>query len=114
MPPVNSLTLKEVSGANIHLVHGNISWTNRTTAILGQSRGHIVAIDATTLHYDIASFRGHSGAALLIRGKDLIGLHCEAYNDLDPALSESSPSTHADAVRLDLQRVHDAVQQAMR
>lgn len=107
LPPVNSLTVTKVGGANVRLVHGNIAWTSRTNAIHGQSRGSIVAIDATRLLYDIATMRGHSGAVLLIRGKDLIGFHCEG-------LGQKYSTRQADAVRLDLQCVHDAVQQAMR
>lgn len=114
LPPPMSLVATKVSGAPVHVVHGNISLTSRQAAVFGQSMGNIVALDDTFIHYDIATIGGHSGAALLLRGNDVIGMHVSGVNDVDDSLSAQSPSTHGDALRLDLRAVHEAVALARR
>lgn len=109
LPPVRSINPIKVGGAPVCLVHGNISWTDRKDAVLGQSHGRIVAVNSTTIHYDIATMGGHSGAALILKRNQVIGVHADGINDVDEQYSRMSPSTHGDAVRLDLEEIHDAV-----
>ena len=35
-----------------------------------------------TIHYNVGTFKGHSGPALLLRGQQVIGLHSEGFYDL--------------------------------
>ena len=114
LPVVGSLNPTKVGGCPVSLVHGNISWTQRVAAVFGQSHGRIVAVSNTMIHYDIATMGGHSGAALLLKGSRVIGMHVEGVNDVDDRLSEMSPSTHGDAVRLDLAPIHAAVESMKR
>ena len=79
---------------------------------LAESKGYISTSNETTLHYDVSTYKGHSGAALLLRGESVIGLHSGGFNDLPQEFSEASPSTSADAVRLDLPQIRDAVERA--
>ena len=51
-------------------------------------------------------------AALLFRRGSVIGLHVGGLNDLDQGYSERSPSTTAEAVRMDLPRIWAAVRAA--
>ena len=108
--PENSFTEKELSGAPVNLVHGSIAWSFGTSpSNFAQDSGNIITSNATTIHYNVGTFKGHSGAALLLRGKQVIGMHSEGFNDLPQEHSEHSPSTAADAVRLDLPAVRAAV-----
>ena len=108
--PENTFTEKELSGAPVNLVHGSIAWSNGAGASnFAQDSGSIITSDATTIHYNVGTYKGHSGAALLLRGQQVIGLHSEGFNDLPQEYSEDSPSTAADAARLDLLAVRVAV-----
>ena len=108
--PENTFTEKELSGAPVNLVHGSIAWsTGSSPSNFAQDSGSIITSNATTIHYNVGTFKGHSGAALLLRGQQVIGLHSEGFNDLPQEYSEHSPSTAADAARLDLPAVRAAV-----
>ena len=94
----------------MNLVHGSIVWSaGASPSTFAQDSGSIIASNATTIHYNVGTFKGHSGAALLLRGQQVIGLHSEGFNDLPQEYSEHSPSTAADAARLDLPAVRAAV-----
>lgn len=108
--PEKTFTEKELSGAPVNLVHGSIAWSNGASpSNFAQDSGSIITSNATKIHYNVGTFKGHSGAALLLRGQQVIGLHSEGFNDLPQEYSEHSPSTAADAVRLDLPAVRAAV-----
>jgi hypothetical protein len=108
--PEKTFTEKELSGAPVNLVHGSIAWSSGSNqSNFAQDAGSIITSNATTVHYNVGTFKGHSGAALLLHGKQLLGLHSEGFNDLPQELSEHSPSTAADAVRLDLAAVRESV-----
>lgn len=108
--PETTFTEKELSGAPVNLVHGSIAWSNGASpSNFAQDSGSIITSNATQIHYNVGTFKGHSGAALLLRGQQVIGLHSEGFNDLPQEYSENSPSTAADAVRLDLHAVREAV-----
>jgi type II secretory pathway pseudopilin PulG len=108
--PDNTFTEKELSGAPVNLIHGSIAWSaGASPSNFAQDSGSIIKSNATTIHYNVGTFKGHSGAALLLRGQEVIGLHSEGFNDLPQEYSEHSPSTAADAVRLDVPAVRAAV-----
>ena len=108
--PEKTFTEKELSGAPVNLVHGSIAWSDGASpSNFAQDSGSIITSNATKIHYKVGTFKGHSGAALLLRGQQVIGLHSEGFNDLPQEYSEHSPSTAADAARLDLPAVREAV-----
>ena len=108
--PEQTFTEKELSGAPVNLVHGSIAWSaGASMSTFAQDSGSIIASNAKTIHYNVGTFKGHSGAALLLRGQQVIGLHSEGFNDLPQEYSERSPTTAADAARLDLPAVRAAV-----
>ena len=108
--PDNTFTEKELSGAPVNLVHGSIAWSaGASPSTFAQDSGSIITSNAKTIHYNVGTFKGHSGAALLLRGQQVIGLHSEGFNDLPHEYSEHSPTTAADAARLDLPAVREAV-----
>jgi hypothetical protein len=109
--PNKTFTEKELSGAPVNLVHGSIAWSIGSSASnFAQDAGSIITSNTRTIHYNVGTFKGHSGAALLLRGKQVIGLHSEGFNDLPQEHSERTPSTAADAARLDLPAVRAAVE----
>jgi hypothetical protein len=115
--PENTFTEDELSGAAVNLIHGSIAWFSSMDKNLpkcSQRAGSIIHTTDTTIHYDVGTYKGDSGAALLLSGKRVIGLHSEGFNDVDQAHSETSPSTAADAVRLDLPEVRAAVMKYMK
>ena len=96
--PDETFTEEQLSGAPVNLVHGSIAWSaGATPTSISQKWGSITSSTATMIHCSMSKFKGHSGAALLIHGQQVIGLH------------SSGPSTAADAVRLDLPEVRKAV-----
>lgn len=104
--PTAPFTAQELSGAAVTLIHGSIAWSEGTSATnFAEESGNIITSNATTIHYNISSYKGHSGAALLLRGEQVIGLHSDGFNDLPDEESER----RADAVRLDLPAVRTAV-----
>ena len=108
--PEAAFTAQQLSGAPVKLIHSSIAWSEGTdVSNFAQDDGHIITSNRTTIHYGISPYKGHSGAALLLRGEQVIGLHSEGFNDLAQEHSERSPSTTADAVRLDLPEVKAAV-----
>jgi len=111
--PTHAWSNQELSGAPVKLVHCSIAWSNGATpSNFAHNNGYISTTSDTLLHYDISTYKGHSGAALLLRSEHLIGLHSEGFNDLANEHSETSPSTGGDAVRLDLPEIKSAVQRA--
>ena len=109
LPPA-VMTDREFLLAPVLLVHGSIARYKDTHGrSFGVDAGNIINVDATTMHYGIPTYKGHSGAALVLRGKQVIGLHSAGMNDLPQSASETSPSTSADAVRLDLPEIKNAV-----
>jgi Sec-independent protein translocase protein TatA len=108
--PETTIAEDELSGAAVNLIHGSIAWFSGTsTSKCAQRAGSIVHTTDTTIHYDVGTYKGDSGAALLLSGTRVIGLHSSGFNDLAQEHSESSPSTAADAVRLDHPKVRAAV-----
>ena len=112
--PPRALIASELVGAPVCLVHSSIAWSSGATSHnFARETGYISTSSSTKIHYSVPSYKGHSGAALLLRGRELIGLHAEGFNDLPDMHSETSPSTSADAVRLDLPQVATAVARAV-
>ena len=106
-------TQQQLLGAPVALIHGSIAWSAGTDAQqVARDDGRIITSSDTILHYSVASYKGHSGAALLFRSGQVIGLHSEGFNDLEQRHSETSPATSADAVRLDSREIWDAVEAA--
>jgi hypothetical protein len=106
---------QQLMGAPVMLIHGSIAWNAGTGAHqIARDNGNIITINDSLIQYCVSSYKGHSGAALLIRSGQVIGLHSEGFNDLEQELSERSPSTSADAVRLDVPLIWGAVQAAKR
>ena len=104
----------ELLGAPVVLIHGSIAWNaGSDVKRIARDNGYIITSNETLLQYSIAPYKGHSGAALLFRGSQVIGLHSEGFNDLEQEHSEKSPSTSADAVRLDVPEIKAAVHAAM-
>ena len=94
--PENTFTEKGLSGAPVNLVHSSIAWSSDASlSTFAQDSGSIIASNATTIHYHVRTFKGHSGAALLLHGQHVIGLHSEGFNDLPQEFSEHSPSIFA-------------------
>jgi hypothetical protein len=115
--PDETLTEDDLSGAAVNLIHGSIAWfsgSDKNMSKCSQRAGSIIHTTDTTLHYDVGTYKGDSGAALLLSGKRVIGLHSAGFNDLEQEQSENSPSTAADAVRLDLAEVRAAVMRHMK
>lgn len=118
LPPRSHLPLPSVRhspqqllGAPVALVHGSIAWSaGASVKQIARNDGRIITSSKSLLHYSVD--KGHSGAALLFRGGQVIGLHSQGFNDLDDEHSERSPSTSADAVRLDVPEIWSAVQAA--
>ena len=97
------------------LIHGSIAWSMGSVAAhqIARDNGYIITSSDSVIQYSIASpYKGHSGAALLFRSGQVIGLHSEGFNDLGQEHGEKSPSTSADAVRLDLPLIWSAVEAA--
>lgn len=108
--PTSTFTAQQLGGAPVKLIHSSIAWSagaNMTN--FAQDNGLIISSTDSIIHYSVATYKGHSGAALLLRSEQVIGLHSEGFNDLPQEHSEHSPSTAADAVRLDLPAVRTAV-----
>jgi hypothetical protein len=92
----------------VNLVHASIAW-GRSPSNFAQNAGRLIGPNATAIHYNVGTRKGHPGAALLLRGRQVIGLHSEGVNDLPRERSEHSQPTAADAVRLDMSAVRAAV-----
>jgi hypothetical protein len=106
-------THQQLLGAPVALIHGSIAWSASTDARqIVHDNGTIVTSSEDKILYSVASYKGHSGAALLFRSGQVIGLHSEGFNDLDQAQSKSRPSSRADAVRLDAPLIWNAVEAA--
>ena len=106
-------THQRLLGAPVALIHGSIAWnTGSDVHQIARDNGTIITSSESLLHYSVSSYKGCSGAALLFRSGQLIGLHSEGFNDLEQEHSEKSLSTSADAVRLDVPQVRDAVKAA--
>jgi hypothetical protein len=120
LPPRSHLPLPSASfselqllGASVALIHGSIAWSaGASVNQIARNNGYIVTSTDSLINYSVSTYKGHSGAALLFRGGQVIGLHSEGFNDLDQEHSERSPSTSADAVRLDVPQIWSAVQAA--
>ena len=120
LPPCGHLPLPSASyseqqllGASVALIHGSIAWSaGASVNKFARNNGYIITSTDSLIHYSISTYKGHSGAALLFRGGQVIGLHSEGFKDLDQEHSERSPSTSADAVRLDVPQIWSAVQAA--
>jgi hypothetical protein len=101
-------THQQLLGAPVALIHGSIAWSaGSDVQQVARDNGTIITSNASLIHYRVSSYKGHSGAALLFRSGQVIGLHSEGYND--PEQEHSGPSTSADAVRLDLPELWAAV-----
>lgn len=106
-------THRQLLGAPVALIHGSIAWNAGTDARqIASNNGSIITSTDSLIHCSVPSYKGHSGAALLFRSGQLIGLQSEGFNDLEQVHSETSPSTSADAVRLDVPQIWEAVQAA--
>ena len=113
--PATTFTAQQLSGAPVKLIHGSIAWNQESGASnFAEYNGSIITSNATKIHYNVGTFKGHSGAALLLRGEQVIGLHSMGFNDMPQEMSEQSPSTAADAERLDVPAVKQAVLQFMK
>ena len=111
--PSTSYSEQQLLGASVALIHGSIAWSaGASVNKIARNNGYIITSTDSLIHYCISTYKGHSGAALLFRGGQVIGLHSEGFNDLDQEHSERSPSTSADAVRLDVPQIWSAVQAA--
>ena len=111
--PSTSYSEQQLLGASVALIHGSIAWSaGASVNKIARNNGYIITSTDSLIHYCISTYKGHSGAALLFRGGQVIGLHSEGLNDLDQEHSERSPSTSADAVRLDVPQIWSAVQAA--
>ena len=81
--PLPSVSYSEYQllGAPVALIHGSIAWCAgahvRQTA---RNNGYIVTSSSTRIQYNIdysdSAYQGRSGAALIFRGGQVIGLHC--------------------------------------
>jgi hypothetical protein len=106
-------THQQLLGAPVSLIHGSIAWSAGTDVQqIARDDGKIITSNETMLQYSISPYKGHSGAALLFRSGQVIGLHSGGFNDLEQQHSDISPSTSADAVRLDSPEIRDAVERA--
>lgn len=76
---------------------------------LGVNIGHVVSADQNFMHLSFGAHGGHSGAAVVMAGGSVIGVHVEGFNDLPDKFSATSPSTDAVAQRLDIESVRRAV-----
>ena len=111
--PSASYSEQQLLGASVALIHGSIAWSaGASVNQIARNNGYIVTSTDSLINYSVSTYKGHSGAALLFRGGQVIGLHSEGFNDLDQERSERSPSTSADAVRLDVPQIWSAVQAA--
>lgn len=99
--PEAEVPLGNLIGHPLNLVHGSLAWSRHATrADLFVHSGRIVKCDATRLLYT-----GDAGAALLLHGEQVIGLHSQDRPDIGPR--------HRDALRLDAPAVRTAVSRAM-
>ena len=125
--PAGRLDLQSMKNTSVTLIHGSIAWSNehRPAAAPGAggvpqgaihsvcaNHGFLVDFNDTFIFCDLRTFKGDSGASLLFRGTQLIGLHVTGFNDLDASHSEDTPSTAAESVRLDLQEIRSAASTA--
>jgi hypothetical protein len=125
--PAGRLDLQSMKNTSVTLIHGSIAWSNehRPVAAPGAgavtqgaihsvcaNHGFLVDFNDTFIFCDLRTFKGDSGASLLFRGTQLIGLHVAGFNDLDASRSEDTPSTAAESVRLDLQEIRSAASTA--
>lgn len=111
--PSASYSAQQLLGASVALIHSSIAWSAGASAgQIARNNGYIITSTNSLINYCVSTYKGHSGAALLFRGGQVIGLHSEGFNDLDHEHSERSPSTSADAVRLDVPQIWSAVQAA--
>lgn len=121
--PAERLPDEELWGHSARLVHGNLA----LNAQFGEPPDASVTVcNISTVHtkrllYSAATSAGDSGGALLLRGTNLVGLHVEGVNDVIDSprgkrfktpSEASSPSTSACALRLDIDEVRQAVEQA--
>jgi hypothetical protein len=113
--PDREYSPRELMGRAVRLIHGNIAYSQQSAALgdmaraFAQNNGHITTVTQTKIVSSIATSKGDSGGALLLRGTQVVGIHSAGLNDLPEAYSESSPMTSAEAIRLDQQCVRDAV-----
>lgn len=99
LPPCGHLPLPSASyseqqllGASVALIHGSIAWSaGASVNKIARNNGYIITSTDSLIHYSISTYKGHSGAALLFRGGQVIGLHSEGFNDLNQEHSERSP-----------------------
>jgi len=106
-------THRQLLGAPVALIHGSIAWSAGTDVHqVARDDGRIITSSDTMLQYSIAPYKRHSGAALLFRSGQVIGLHSGGFNDLEQEHSGIRPSTRADAVRLDMAEIRDVVEKA--
>jgi hypothetical protein len=111
--PSVRLSHSQLLGAPVALIHGSIAWSGGAGVNqIARDNGYIVTSSDSMILYNVSSYNGHSGAALLFRSGQLIGLHSEVLNDLEQEYSEKGPSTTAEAVRLDAPEIWGAVQAA--
>ena len=111
--PEGTFTDDELSGAPLNLLNSCIAWSvGCSPSNFAQGLGSVIASSPTKLLYNVGTFRGQVGVALLIRGKHVIGLHSEAF--VLRLESDASPSHAAEAVRLDLPAVRKAVERCVR
>ena len=111
--PSVRLSHRQLLGAPVTLIHGSIAWSAGVdVSQIARDNGTIITSTDSVIQYSVSSHKGHSGAALLFRSGQVIGLHSGGFNNLEQERSEKSPSTSADAVRLDAQEVWEAVKAA--
>jgi hypothetical protein len=105
--PETTFTEKDLSGAPMNVVYGSIAWSSGASASnFAQAAGSIVASSSKAILYSVSPRERHSGAAIILRDKQVIGLHADA--DLEES------STHATAVRLDVPAVRAAVERLVK
>lgn len=129
--PAGPLDLSTMVNTSVMLVHGNIAWSREHSLAspapsgaaafapptpqrshVCTSNGYIVDFSETHIFCDLRTFKGDSGASLLLHGSQLVGLHVSGFNDLPDSRSEDTPSTAAESVRLDLVAIRSAVSTA--
>jgi len=111
--PSERQTHQQLMGAPVTLIHGSIAWsTGSSVSRMARDNGTIITSNDSMIQYSVSPYKGHSGAALLFRGGQVIGLHSGGFNDLAQEHSETTPATSADAVRLDVPQIWRAVQAA--
>ena len=103
--PSVRLSAPQLLSSTVSLFHGSIAWSaGASVNQVARTNGYIITCSDSLIHYNVPTC--HSGAALLFRGSQVIGLHTE---DLPQEHSRRTPSARADAVRLDVPQVWSAV-----